>query len=115
MKSFEDDVKLYPILGRRPPREITKEWIIEAITLGLIPKADLKSGSYYFGNCRNARVALWDGQKNRFTYMRTKYQSVFPEDICHPEDDNGYDVFLPVKEISPSEENLIKDAYQKTK
>ena len=62
-----------------------------------IPKEDLVIGVWYKGDCRNATVAFWDG--TRFTYFRNKFGNWFPETICHPEDDDGYDFFLPEKAI----------------
>ena len=29
--------------------------------------------------------------------MRTKFGYTYPEDINHFEDDNGYDLFIPIK------------------
>lgn len=60
-----------------------------------IPKKDLVVGQEYPGTCRNARKATWDGEK--FHYMRTKWGNTYDEAINHYEDDDGYDVFVPVK------------------
>lgn len=67
-----------------------------AVSEGMIPKSQLIDGQSYNGYCRNATEAIWHADKNRFTYRRTKFTSVFDEDICHPEDDNGFDLFVPV-------------------
>ncbi len=61
---------------------------------GLIPKNDLVVGAIYKGRCRNANYALWKG--DRFEYIREKFGAEFLEDIMHPEDDNGFDLFVPV-------------------
>ena len=61
--------------------------------IAMIAKKDLIVGKQYVGRCRNARVALWDGKV--FWYLRTKFGDVFAEKINHPEDDNGYDLFIP--------------------
>jgi hypothetical protein len=66
---------------------------------GMIRKSDLKDGKTYLGDCRNASVATWHADKNCFTYQRTKFGSTFPEDIFHPEDDDGFDIFTPFEEI----------------
>lgn len=60
-----------------------------------IPKKDLVVGETYQGECRNASEAEWNGKT--FTYMRHKWGSTYPEDITHYEDDDGYDVFVPIK------------------
>lgn len=90
------------------PKPVTPEWLEVAGSAGLVRKQDLKDGAYYYGTCRNARVARWDVKKNQFTYMRTKFGSSFPEDIRHPEDDDGFDLFLPVEEVQPEEREVIR-------
>ncbi len=64
-----------------------------------IPKSELIVGKEYPGHCRNASKATWNGKT--FQYMRRKFGSEFLEEINHYEDDNeeGIDVFVPVKEI----------------
>jgi len=71
-----------------------------------IPKKDLIHGAYYKGRCRNANEARWNGERQLFIHWRTKYGSTFLEDICHPEDEKRFDVFVveellekPTKEI----------------
>lgn len=64
----------------------------------VIPKGELVAGETYSGICRNADEAVWDGKK--FTYDRYKFGSWFKEDINHFEDDDGYDVFVPMKIIN---------------
>lgn len=58
-----------------------------------IAKNDLIVDKSYLGNCRNADIAKWNGEK--FEYQRTKFGDTFTETINHFEDDNGYDVFVP--------------------
>lgn len=72
-------------------------WVKEHIIP--IPKSELEVGKEYPGNCRNASKATWNGKT--FQYMRRKFGSEFLEEINHYEDDNddGIDVFVPVKEI----------------
>lgn len=72
-----------------------------------IAKKDLKHGAYYKGHCRNARVAMWDQPNNVFWYMRKKFGQTFSEEINHPEDDHGYDLFYPFEETTPSESEII--------
>jgi len=62
-----------------------------------IQKSELVVGQEYPGHCRNASKATWDGEK--FHYQRYKFGSYYDETINHYEDDNGYDVFVPIKEI----------------
>lgn len=62
---------------------------------GAIPLHELKVGKTYIGTCRNASEAVWLGDK--FEYIRYKWGETFPEKINHFEDDDGYDVFVPIK------------------
>jgi len=62
-----------------------------------IPKSELVKGEIYQGECRNSEDARWDGEK--FLYTRTKFGSTYIEAIHHFEDDDGYDVFVPMKII----------------
>ena len=76
---------------------------------GLLRKSELEDGKYYYGHCRNACVSKWNAKTERFTYMREKFGSIFPEDINHPEDDNGYDLFTPVAQVEPFDNEVIRD------
>lgn len=64
----------------------------------VIPKDELEIGKEYNGECRNASKAIWNGKK--FIYQRYKFGSTYSEEINHYEDDDGYDVFVPIKEIN---------------
>ncbi len=61
----------------------------------VIPKSELVVGQTYMGHCRNASKAVWDGKQ--FIYKRYKFGDIFDEPINHFEDDDGYDVFVPMK------------------
>lgn len=63
----------------------------------MIEKKKLVVGECYVGRCRNAYVAQWTGKK--FVYIRSKFGNLFLEEINHPEDDDGYDLFVPVRKI----------------
>lgn len=65
------------------------EWVV------VIPKSELVAGQTYQGNCRNACEAVWNGRV--FVYDRCKFGSKYKEEINHFEDDDGYDVFVPMK------------------
>jgi hypothetical protein len=88
----EDDIPPIPIVRPMDYEEIIVPNIIRC---GGIPKDELIVGETYIGDCRNASEAVWNG--NRFTYMRTKFGTTYPEDINHFQDDDGYDVFVPIK------------------
>ena len=52
-------------------------------------------GQYYRGNCRNATLARWNAEIDRFVYLRTKFDFKFFEEIAHCDDETGFDVFFP--------------------
>jgi hypothetical protein len=79
--------------------------------VGMLNKDHLIDQHYYLGSCRNAMVARWNEQNGYFTYIRIKFTRVYPENIFHPEDDNGNDLFIPFQEVRPLEDELIREAY----
>ena len=93
-KPFRDEDDIPPILIVLP-KDYEEIIVPNIIRCGGIPKDKLIVGKTYIGDCRNAREAVWDGEK--FTYMRTKFGSTYPETINHFQDDDGYDLFVPLK------------------
>lgn len=90
-----DDIPDIPIVEK----EIYNNYIVpNLIRCGAIPKEKLVVGKCYEGSCRNASNAVWDGDK--FTYGRTKFGYTYDEDINHFQDDDGFDLFVPLKEIN---------------
>jgi hypothetical protein len=65
------------------------------IKCGAIPLDKLEVGKIYVGFCRNAGEAVWQGEK--FVYQRYKWGTTSEEEINHFQNDDGYDVFVPVK------------------
>ena len=89
-----------------------EEWLESQYKAGLmIKKADLKDRGVYLGECRNANMAIWVKGTNKFVHQRTKFGSVFLEEIEHPEDDIGYDVFIPHLTLEEVENNPLGFAY----
>lgn len=68
-----------------------------------LPKESLVDGQWYSGHCRNSAEARWSAAKQRFEYIRTKFTMKFVEEICHPADDQHFDVFYPFSPIPLSE------------
>ena len=66
-----------------------------------IPKAELKHGAYYTGQCRNAVIARWNADEQVFYHWRTKFGTKFLETIPAPEDETRYDVFVAEAEVGP--------------
>lgn len=90
----EHDIPGIPIV----PEDIYDNVIVpELVRCGAIKKEDLEVGCRYLGTCRNASEAVWDGTV--FVYDRTKFGSTFKEKINHFQDDNWYDLFVPIRKI----------------
>lgn len=64
----------------------------------ILDKDELVVGQTYKGLCRNATEAIWNGE--RFEYTRCKFGACYTETINHPEDFQGYDVFLPLRKAN---------------
>jgi hypothetical protein len=77
--------------------------LVERQTAPKLHKTELVHGAYYRGQCRNATVARWNGEKQKFIHFRTKFGNVFLEEICCPEDDQVWDVFYAEEVIEPQD------------
>ena len=93
------------ITSKASPYEVRRQYLTnkdlhEAYALGLIPKHELVDGQWYLGACRNAKQARWNAEKQKFEYLRTKFGSTFWDEIEHPEDDRGYDLFFATTAIN---------------
>lgn len=95
MKPFNDTDNI-PDVPRTDEETYNNVIIPNLIRCGAIPKDKLVVGKTYVGTCRNASEAVWLG--NEFEYMRYKFGYTYPEKINHFQDDDGYDVFVPLKE-----------------
>jgi hypothetical protein len=88
-----DDIPDVPVVDAETYQSVI---IPNIIRCGAIPKKDLKVGTIYLGNCRNTTKAKWTGTE--FVYNRCKFGMWYEDSINHFEDDDGYDVFVPIKE-----------------
>lgn len=78
---------------------------------GVLRKEALMDAVYYWGICRNARVARWSTKHQLFFYQRYKFGSQEKDKIPHPENQRveelspgrptGLDVFVPWCEVEP--------------
>ena len=94
LKKFENsnDIPFIPYCTHERFNEFYLPRLIQA---GAIPKVDLIEGETYIGSCRNAYEAIWNGKQ--FEYQRYKFGYTYTEKINHFEDDDGYDLFIPIK------------------
>lgn len=83
----------------------------ELYDMGMLRKEQLVHGKYYGGYCRNAEVARWNAEEQMFSHVRHKFGSAFEEDIAHPADDHGYDVFVPVAEVTPTPAEEVVEGF----
>lgn len=93
-----------------PMPESHKEWqdffVPILIQRGAIAKKDLVVGGVYEGSCRNTNRAIWDGK--HFVYFRSKFGYRFIDSLNHFEDDNGFDLFVPIKFIEKDTCSFLK-------
>ena len=102
MEPFDGDVDRIPLLPVVDDEIYQKHIVPNLIRCGAIPKENLIVGHTYLGDCRNASKAVWK-ENGRFEYMRTKFGWTYPEEINHFQDDDGYDVFTPIKDITEND------------
>ena len=76
--------------------------------IAMIAKKDLEHNKRYAGRCRNSRTAYWDAEIEKFKYIRSKFGMCFIDEIEHPEDDRGFDLFIPSRVIGIKEDELEK-------
>ena len=95
MEPFNGDIKKIPAIPICSEKEYQEIVIPNLIRCGAIPKKYLIEGRTYIGECRNASEAVWNGEV--FIYQRHKFHLVYPEEINHFEDDDGSDLFVPIK------------------
>lgn len=95
LKPFKtvDDIPEIPLLN---DNALYENLIVKnLIRCGAIPKDKLKVGAVYEGTCRNTDKATWNGE--HFVYKRYKFGQWQDDKINHFQDDNGYDLFVPLK------------------
>ena len=66
----------------------------------ILSKEQLVDGTYYIGRCRNATIARWSAARGCFFHWRQKFDRIFVEEIKHPIDEEHYDVFRVVRELT---------------
>ena len=96
LEKFNGDVDKIPEIPSLPV-DFLKVYVWPyLINAGAIPKKDLIKGKEYKGSCRNSSKATWDGEY--FWYPRDKFGYKYQEKINHFQDDDGYDVFIPIED-----------------
>ena len=108
MENVYDLMKEMGVNGR-----ILKEFDIEKdyYDKGVIRHNDLKDGQYYLGKCRNNNIGKWNAKKNVMEYMKCAFGAMYKDDVNYLNNDNGYDLFIAIKEIDEKdvpEEDIVK-------
>ena len=89
-----DDIPELPIVDKETYDNLV---VPNLIRCGAIPKNKLIKGKRYLGSCRNATEATWNGEE--FEYERCKFGTCYMDSVNHFQDDDGYDLFVPIKEV----------------
>jgi hypothetical protein len=97
MQPFKDEYSIPSITTLLSKEDYSKYLVPNFIRCGAIPKSELEVGQDYIGDCRNSSIATWNGKV--FVYQREKYGTTFSESINHFEDDNGFDLFVPLRKV----------------
>ena len=102
LKPFETihDIPNLPVVDKE---EWDNFYVPILIEKGAIPKADLKDGNWYIGDHRRCKIAKWNETKNCFEYIRTKFNAVFWDKCNHFQDDDGFALFVPIREANQEE------------
>lgn len=105
LKPFNDvdDIPDVPIV--KNPEDYEKYVVQNLIRCGAIPKDQLEVGAEYEGSCRNATRATWNGKK--FEYKRYKLGFWMDDAVNHFQDDDGYDVFVPIRKVDHGRNTFI--------
>jgi hypothetical protein len=79
--------------------EITMDDLTRAYNYGMIKKTSLVDQQWYYGLSRCSSFAQWSKEDDCF-YVTTSSMGIqYGEAAKHPEDDNGFALFIPLTEI----------------
>lgn len=70
---------------------------------GVIRAKDLEHGKYYIGKCRNNHIGRWNAETKEMWYQNFGFGNYYPDKVNYLDDDNGYDLFIALKEIDEEE------------
>lgn len=85
-----------PELPQTNEAEWKEFYVPKLIEAGAIPKKDLIVGQVYIGQHRRTGCAKWTGKD--FVYRRYKFGMVYDDWCNHFEDDDGFALFVPIRE-----------------
>lgn len=91
------------------PIPLDEFFINKLIELGAISKNELEDGEWYYGECRNSDFGKWDEKEQNFIIMRNKFGNYYKDTCNHFEDDDGFDLFVPLRKANEEELKIIVD------
>lgn len=100
LPKFEKVTDIPELPYAEDPEEWKNFYVVKLIEAGAIPKGLLKDGCYYLGDHRRATVARWCAERNKFEYWRTKFTAKYIDTCNHFEDDDGFALFIPIREAT---------------
>lgn len=89
------DVDNIPDIPRVDEKTYEEIIVPNLIRCGALPKSELQTGKVYEGKSRNTNQAMW--VVDHFVYKKHQFGMEFYEKMNHFEDDDGYDVFVPLR------------------
>lgn len=95
-----EDVPELPKVSETEWREFYVPKLIQA---GAIAKENLVVGKIYIGDHRRTNCAKWTGKE--FVYRRYKFGMVYDDYCNHFEDDDGFALFVPIREGTEEDYN----------
>ena len=98
MEPFRDVDDIPDVPRMKDEKEYREIVVKNLIRCGAIPKSELVTGAVYAGSCRNSDTATWNGKE--FEYTRWKFGTSYVDSVNHFEDDDGYDLFVPIRKVS---------------
>lgn len=94
-----DDVPNLPVVDKDKWNNV---YVPKLIEKGAIAKNQLEDGKWYYGEHRRCNLAKWNEKLNKFDYLRFKFGYMW-DDCNHFEDDNGFALFIPLREANEEE------------
>ena len=99
-------LRLNKLAWQRFSKPVRQEELEQAYQDGMLRKEQLQDGVYYKGISRNTKIAKWSSKDNCFFYID---EIGCIENVCHPEDDNSYDLFIPISKTEPNDDEKLED------
>lgn len=84
------------------PNPLTDYYKLKLIEKGALIKKELVNGKWYYGNHRCTTLGRWNEEKQEFDYWNYSF-GYYMDVTNHFQDDDGYALFVPIREASETE------------